>query len=754
MRKQLLSTICLGAGLLLSGCGGSSDGDTPSVSTALTTASNEYNVNIIDEPIIGARVNAPECTGYKDNGNGSYTLTGCLMKPTSIEALGGVIDLNGNGSADVNETAQTAPLKLRVAQTNLSNGFTVSPLTTLASGSDTDLTALANALGISKEDLFSAQNTQLQQAVNVLLISARDAGIVKYDTFLDDLCAKIATSSKNGLDAISEAHDYMKTHQDEYVQKYGIAFGGFISDTTALDTTDPTASLVNIAQQNSVSTGKIKLAGFIYDRVIANATVTLYDGDTPLVSTTSDTLGRYALEVDDDILQEPKVLKLEAVLQKTKLVSYITTQEIKDGLIAQKLSSANEVALIVSNVTTAKAVLIEKTDPQALNDPQKLQEAKVKVEATYPSELIEVSAAIQDVVDNNKTITHSDTLAFAQSIVEQNTTTQLIDVTLPDDIDINTTAVTEDPMLSAQLNNSENSVVPAQSYRAIIEDKDMYNLEYWGSNLEYEYGRLGSNGTYTYEQYEQNANGEWELERSETTGADTHISWSPDNTVLFVSGEWQPFKETLVSTETIYVHNTPVHVYRVQYETIGEPTQLYFDNFIKISHHQGSINFSSFDDANKTIEIVYDDGDQEFTAVYVLDDNGTYQQGYYDPDNVVHTHGEHYKYRVAQYYGKTYVIFDDGQTHDGDGRIFYVDMQNHKAYQRDFHSIGFKDTGIKYDNVEVVNLWKNLTQDERDLLQRMFEENVWANQNYSASYTYYQATQNTIYSFIKTIAAQ
>ncbi len=744
MQKQFLFIMFIMINLLLNGCSSSSS-DSSKVTSTVSIASQEYNVSIVDDAIMGAKVSAPECTDYKDNGKGNYTLIGCSMKPSTIEALGGIIDLNNNQQADINETAQTAPLKLRVKQSGLENGFTVSPLTTLASSEDTDLDALANALGITKEQLFNAENTQLQQAVNILLISARNAGIVKYDTFLKDLQSKITQSSKKGVEAIADAHQYMKNNQAKYREEFGVAFGGFISDTTGLDTTNTKQSLVSIAKQNSVTTGKIKLAGFVYDKVIANATVNIFDGNTSIATGITDTFGRYSIELDQAILETDKVLKIEAVLEKTKLVSYITTKEIKEGLIAQKLSSANEVSLIVSNVTTAKSVLIEKTNPQALKDPEKLQQTKTKIEITYPTELLQISAAIQDVVDNNKTIEQNDTLAFAHSMVDHNQTTQIINITTPSNIEINTSSIVEDPMLYVQLNNNIENTEASLNYRNAIENKKLYSLKYFGSNLEYEYNLLKSNGTHEYKSYEKQPNGTWSEVDSKITGKDTIISWSQDNSILFVSGEWQPFKETLLSVETITIHNTPVHVYRTKYETIGEPTQLYFDNFIKNANHNGEINFTSLNDTNKTLTINYDEGGSTFSQKYVLYDNGTYTIAG-DPSTL-------YKYKTVEYFNKSYIIFKDGQTRDGGGRIFYLDFTNQKVYERDFHDIGFSEVDISYDNEEVVKLWKNLNHNAFNLLNTMMEENVYQ-QQFNASFTYYQATQNTIYNFIKTIILQ
>jgi hypothetical protein len=740
----LISTL-IGTILLISGCGssGTQDKTTTPQNTSIPTASQSYNVNIIDEAIIGARVSAPECNTFVDNGNGSYTLKGCLMMPTTIEALGGAIDLNGNGIIDVNETAQGAPLKLRVLQSGLRNDFTVSPLTTLASGSDVNLTQLADTLGIAKDELFSAQNTKLQQALNILLISAREAGIVKYDSFLLNLKNKITTSSETGLKAIADARQYMKDHQNDYMQKFGIAFGGFISDTSDINTTNPRQTLVAIGEKNNVASGKIKLTGFVYDKIIADANITIYDANTVVAKGISNTNGHYSIELNNDILDTHKVLKLEAIQEKIKLVSYITTDEIKKGLIGQRLSSGNTVSLIISNVTTAKSVLIEKTDPEALSNPHKLTQTKALIETIYPNQLAEVSAAIQDVVDNNKSINQPDTLSFAQSIVDQNQTTKLISINKPSNIDINTTKVTQDPMLYAQLNNNVKNTVSPQNYRAIIEDKTLYRFDYYDSfpyQPTYAIKLLHSNGVHEEKSYEKKGSSWQEIKSFVTDTTNTIVKWSQDNNILYISGEWQPNKQTLMNMESININNTTVHIYHLKQEIIGSPTQLFYDNFIQTSYHTGTMNFASLNDTNKTMIIYHSDGD---STAYQLNDDGTYSQD---------SHQTPYKYRTVQKYGKTYVIMDDGQTYDGGGEIYYLDFANQKVYERSYHNIGYSEPNINYDNEELLNVWKNLTQSQYDRLQQMIDQNMHGNTQFNATYTYDQALQDTIYSFVKSLA--
>jgi len=725
--------------LLLIGCGGSED-STPTAELPDSSSFSTYSLKLVDDAIVGAKVFAPECSGYEDKGNGHYELTGCYMKPTSIQSLGGFIDLNGNGDIDAEDTAQSAPLKLRISQTSLEDGFVVSPLTTLASSENADLDALARALGLeSTEELFNETNTELQQAVNLLLISACDAGIVKYDSFIEELQTLVESSTTSGADALKEVQQRFVTNQDEYVNKFGIAFGGFILDTTALDLDNTTDSFATLNLNTSVTDGKIKLTGFVYDMAIADATVTIYDGEDIVGTATSDALGRYSTEIDESILNESKVLKLEAVAGQTKLVSYITTDEIKDGLIGQRLLSAQEVALIISNVTTAKAVLIKKTDPEALNDPLKLEQSKVIIESMYTQQLLELSSAIQDVVDQNKSITQSDTLSFAEELVDAATVSPLVNVSVPENIDINTTAIVEDPMLSAQLNNSESPAISEESFRALFEDKKLYSFDWhweYDYHLTYDEDIFYSSGINEWKEYKLE-DGEWVVDFEEVLDFSDSAQWSADNNTLYVAGPVEASKLELISTENITISGFPVTIYHIRMETIGEPTQEYYDRFVELAHNEGTFEYDASTMKVTKIHIDYEDGSY---SEYTLRDDGTYVRDNSD---------EAYPYTVEEHYGKTYVILK--MTNDGDGRIFYVDYETGKAYKRDYNPVGSVEEWIEYESVSLLTLWKNLSDDQIAELQEKIED-ATNDVTFTEDYTHYMAVQSTIYQYIKSFA--
>ena len=757
-QKKVLMSLTVISFLLLgcSGGGGGSSSD-PAVITPVVieepiititpptnVATGAYNLVVVDDNIIGAKVSAPECATFVKNGGASYTLKECISAPSRIEAVGGFIDANGDGVQGADEANQAAPLVLKVSQTNLTDGFTVTPLSTLAS-QEANLTLLAQKLGVSEADLFTdnANNRNLQRSINAMFIAAKEAGIVKYDTFVKDFKDRILASANSGVTALADAKTYMSANQSVYTATHGIVFGGFISDTSSMNLADGMAAL-ETAKGAVVSTGKIRLGGFVYDGVIAKAVINIYDGATLLASTSSDENGRYSLEIAETLLNQSKVLKLEAILAKTKLISYITTDEMKEGLIGQKLSSGTVQDLVISNVTTAKAVLVQKTAPEALTNSKKMTEAKARVEVTYTRELVVIAAAIKDVVDNNKSITQSDTQALAEAIVVVDATTKVVTTNVTaggNTIDVNSTTianVTNDPLLNSQLTATK--VIDKDSLRAIYEGKTVYGLDYFSEFMDnkFTYGSstLNTDASHIYQGFKFDGTNWIVFEE----GRDNGLSWSSDATTVYVSSDaWTPRKITLVSTETITIDGTPLDIYITQQEVTSEPTAGFFTNFVTNASHQGTINFSSMSDAgDKNITEVYANGS---SSVYTLDSNGTYSANYYN--------GQRYNYRTEVKEGKTYVIFDDGQTNDGSGSIFYLDFTNQKVYRKDYHNMGFKEANYEY-GAKVVDVWKNLTSAQKAQLETMLQD-AYSQQSLSATNTHYQVGQRVFYQFVKSL---
>ena len=728
----------------LIGCGGSGGGNNDGSDGrdndggGGNVPTGTFKVNAVDDNILGAIVSAPECASFSEDGDGEYTLKECVTTPSYVNVINGFVDTINNGVQDDNETAQIALLKLNVSQSGSLNNFIVTPLTTLAA-QDTDLSTLAKALGISQDELFEdkPKNRGIQRALNAILISARKAGITKFDSFVHDLATQIKDTNTTGLNALNAVKTYMQNHKESYKTRFGVVFGGFIDDTSALDLTSSTV-LSDVESTHTVTKGKIVLGGFIYDTVIPNATVALYNGTNEIAKTSSDENGRYFLQVDKNILDASKVYKLEAISGNIKLISYITTQELKDNLTGRQVSSGNLEDLIVSNVTTAKAVLVQKINSGAENNATAMNESKALVENLYNQDILTISGIIKDVIDNNTTLTTaSDTLDLAKNIVEVNSTTKELTTTLPNEVnqtsvDTQVANIQNDPLLSTQVDST--TIVSEGNLRAIMENHILYEFSYddlyQPTPLIYDTIEVHHDGSFkSYEYFYDENNLGWTISDDNSENAGTML-WSSDGSKLYIGST---DKITLIAKGNITVLGNSVTIYHLQIETIREPEDGYYTDFVANANDNGTINFSSINDDNKEINIS--------NTIYHLDANGTYHQN---------NQSQQYKYRTMVKDGKTFVVFDDGETDDGDGAMIYLDFANQKAYIADYHNIGFKDRWIEYDSETMSKIWKNLPYMQQNELVTMISD-AQANATYSASNTWTQIVERVIYHYIKSL---
>ncbi len=414
-KQQLLVMSGVVAGLLV-GCGGG--GSTPAATTS-------YTVSVVDDNIVGATLMAGGCTTSKDNGGGIYTLSGCSAQPASITATGGFIDTNGNGIIDTNESTQDSPLVLRTAQST-GTTFNVTPLTTLTYGLSTaEIATLKAKLG--GIDLFGKEeaNKELRQTVNALLAGATESGL-DVSTFGAALAKQINASASTGATAIKDAVTAIKANPSLLENTFGkVKISGFLSDSR-VDAVNTGSNALTAMVAAKVPAGKIRISGFIYDDIIKNATVSIKVNANPIAgvsSGTSDpTTGRYTFDIDSTLIPTGKALEFIATKtvgsgENIKLTSLVSTDKLLDNVVNGKANASRMGDLIVSNVTTAKAVVAQILNPTVLTDGT-LNSTMLTVESGYSDTVVKVAGAIKYVVDDAGTTGGSvDTLAYAQTLV-------------------------------------------------------------------------------------------------------------------------------------------------------------------------------------------------------------------------------------------------------------------------------------------------------------------------------------------------
>ncbi|MDD2828398.1 MAG: hypothetical protein PHW18_02360 [Sulfuricurvum sp.] len=695
MKNKRLTTILFSGitTVFLIGCGG---GGGDSSSTANPTASNvptgSYTVSVIDDNISGATISAPECATFSHNGGNSYTLKECIGAPSTITAVGGFVDVDGDGVQGATEVSQTAPLILKVSQTTLTNNFAVTPLSTLAS-QESNLSALASALGVNESDFFqdNAANRNKMRAINAILISAREAGITKYDLFISDLKELIKTK---GSLAAAQADMMNPANLAAYKTKFGIVFGGFVNDTSniTLDS-DP---LAQVKAKNTVPAGKVRLGGFVWDGAIADANITIYDGATIIGSVSSDSIGRYKIDIDSTALMSSKVLKIVAIKGSIKLIAYITTDELKAGNFGSRVSSGTVEDLVISNVTTAKAVMIDKLDSNATLNALTMTQTKALVESLYADDVLKIASSIKAVIDGGASMSQSDTLALASDVASG---TQTADKSY-------STAISSDPILSHQLTSTTSVPTGTTSMRAVMEGKTFYQFDYFSgfTNNPFTYTtmKINTDGSLSSTDYRNDTGTNWISFQTQTSPSGT-MKWSSDGNILYDAGDyWVPQKHTLLKKEVITSNGISANIYFTRDETTADGTEGFFTNFAATSN-DGS---GTYTPATKQISYTYSDGG---TNTFYLGNNGYLQ---WDPVTGVAGTDTTNKWETITRYGKTFYVVQWSDYR----AIFYIDANNH-VYKKDYNPIGTVEISWMTDSPALLYVWKNITQTQRDTLQ-------------------------------------
>lgn len=721
-QKQIAAAVLVAGALI--GCGGGGGGSSSSSSSVPT---GTYNVSVVDDAIVGATVTAPECATFTDNGNGSYTLKECISKPSTITAVGGSFDANGT------VVNQTAPLILKTSQLDANGSFVVTPLSTLAS-QENNLSALALALGISEGDLLkdNAANRALMRAVNAILISAREAGITKYEDFVKDLKTLITSSGSTGIAAINAAKaDMMDPNKlAGYKAKYGVVFGGFVNDTTGVDLSDN--PLAQVQAVNTVPAGKVRLGGFVYDSAISNAVLELYDGVSPIeffdengsnlgTSVESDALGRYQININATLLNSSKVFKLIATKGTTVLISYITTDELKAGKIGSKVSSGTYEDLVVSNVTTAKAVMVDKLEANADTNATQMIQTRAIVESLYAEDILKIASDIKAVVDGGASLSQTDTLALAVAVAN-GATTGYSDYS---------DAITADPILSGQLNSTNSVTAGTTTMRSVMEGKTLYQFDYrsgFSNANPFTYGtiQIKADGSLEWKDYKQEANStSWIVYESQTNPAGT-FQWSSDgNTVYEVGDYWVPSKHTLLAKKTVTYNNMSANIYFIQDEVTAEPTEGFYTNFAATADASGTYN-----SATKQIAITYSDGGY---STFYLGNNG-YLQWSSASGTETGT-----AYQTITRYGREFIVIQ----WDDNSAIYYISGAN--VYKKEYKPIGTVETSWFTDSTALVLIWKSMDAQQRADLSNAIQTafpNGWS----------WQGIQRILYDAIQSLA--
>jgi hypothetical protein len=408
MKKKLLNGLSLSLFFVtIVGCGGGSNNGSDSPTTPPNNPSRKtYSVTVIDDAIVDAKVEAAGCKNSKSLGQGKYSME-CTIPPKCIVAKGGYVDTNGNGKHDNDEVSMGLPLLVNLdknlfAESNLSN-ISVTPLSTLVANikNKSTLTALASKLKIDVNDFnkdISSTHKELFQRLNALFIVAEGAGLTNQLLLVKKLRKYIVKSEATSIkDILLDALNSLKD-DEELKAAYGDLFiSGFIDESKSSMNDDNILSALS-SEYGDNDSDQVFITGFIYDNIISNATISILLGDEVVGTARSNDNGRWKISIAKAILDTDNILLFKGTAIDSNgdhvlLQSTIATKTLKE-MAKRRISLADSIDLVISNVTTAQVAILEKNDKDFLDKPTELEKNKNKIELFQQEVLLKSAAAI------------------------------------------------------------------------------------------------------------------------------------------------------------------------------------------------------------------------------------------------------------------------------------------------------------------------------------------------------------------------
>lgn len=429
----------IAATFLLTGCGSSGIDDVYERDAEATTQA-DYTVQVVDDAVLNSTIISNECSGFEEKGNGYYTLTGCSARPKSIMADGGYIAFS-----DAN-VSMGFPLIVNTNMIEQSTSYTATPLTTLlATVNDyAELVDIKNKLGFSSvQDLFEDDDDtrEMQRTLNSFFIEAKENGVNlnNFADFTKDFRDMLKTATgTTPLEVVTSTKGKLKTDFDsnpsKYTNKYGVVFSGFVTNTDYTSSNGAEALLKNIGNKFGGDKEQIVFSGFIFDDVIGSsnskystdANITIKNVNTgsylDLNGTNKWTManpyGNYIAKINMSDINESNSYFIEGRVTNTDnkqilLKSLLTGKEILSKF-KTKLNSADIADLTISNVTSAKAVVLEKQTGGLTRDVDSIIEAKKLLEEEKQL-VTNIAAGFKTIIDGNAT-TNGDTYTYISGL--------------------------------------------------------------------------------------------------------------------------------------------------------------------------------------------------------------------------------------------------------------------------------------------------------------------------------------------------
>lgn len=331
-----------------------------------------YYVLVSDDLILGARLigvknitdaykisrETSVCEGFTDLGRGVYSLNNCSDKPSRIIAVGGFIDLNGNGKFDSDEPTQFSSLEVDTTVL-MDENFTITPINTLAAADYTiNRGTLAAKLGFANRvEAYRATegNQAMNRLVNAVLSAANNSGFNMH-VFCADLAARIVDSNSIGIAALQEAiHNLIQAPESQIA--YGDAkLQSFWNDSrvqAVINGTDVMSAML----AKKIPNGRLRISGLVTtyptgSNIVNGAAVSVYVNGSKIGEGASNKYGQYSIEVNELAIPKDAILSLKAETEKLTLTSSVATNTLLRKRVNGQISANQIEVLVLSNYTT------------------------------------------------------------------------------------------------------------------------------------------------------------------------------------------------------------------------------------------------------------------------------------------------------------------------------------------------------------------------------------------------------------------
>ena len=354
---------------LMSGIGSMSTGDTYPSSVDGTA---NYYVTVSDDVIVGARLigiksvtdaykitrDTSICESFTEMGSGVYSLNNCSVKPPKIIAIGGFIDLNGDGKFDTNEATENSPL---VVDTTVlaDENFTITPISTLAAAdSSINRGTLATKLGFADRAAAyraMAANQAMNRIVNAVLSAANSSGF-DVTVFSVDLVTRILASNTTGVAALQAAISSLVNDPASQTVYGDAKVQTFWNDSrvqAVINGTDAMSAML----AKKVPSGKLRISGLVTTtptgaNIVSGAAISVYAGGSKVSNGVSDKYGKYSIDIDQSTIPKDSILSLNAQTATLNLTSSVPTNVLLNRRINGHINSSQIGSLAISNLTT------------------------------------------------------------------------------------------------------------------------------------------------------------------------------------------------------------------------------------------------------------------------------------------------------------------------------------------------------------------------------------------------------------------